>query len=220
MRRRLHYNRRAAKSGTARSLVVFLHGYGADGADLLGLAEPFAPHLPDTVFVAPDAPEPCPGNPSGFQWFPIPWLDGSSEAVAASGLAHAADDLSGFLDMVMQAERVAPAQTMLIGFSQGTMIALHVAPRRMEMLAGVIGFSGRLLAPERLSTEVLSKPPILLVHGDLDNVVPPADMLRAATALSEAGFDVATHSSRGTAHGIAPDGLTLALAFLRKHLTA
>ena len=218
MTRDLRSARRGPRSGPATSLVVFLHGYGADGADLLGLADVLGPHLPGTVFAAPDAPERCPGNPAGFQWFPIPWLDGSSEALAAAGLLRAAQDLDAWLDAAMAAEAVGPAQTALVGFSQGTMMALHLAPRRAAALAGVVGFSGRLLRPELLAGAVVSRPPELLVHGDADTVVPPADTPRAAAALRAEGFDVATHVSRGTAHGIAPDGLSAALAFLAKHL--
>jgi phospholipase/carboxylesterase len=216
--RDLRAGRRAAKSGRAKSLVVFLHGYGADGADLLGLAEPLAPHLPDTAFAAPDAPEPCAGNPFGFQWFPIPWLDGSSEAAAQAGLAASARDLNAWLDGAMAAEGVGPDRTALVGFSQGTMMALHVAPRRAEALAGVVGFSGRLLAPDRLAAEAVSKPPVLLVHGDRDEMVPPAAMPEAAAALAAAGFEVASVTERGMGHGIGPEGLGQALAALRSWL--
>ena len=218
MTRKLNVHRRGALSGKTRSVVVFLHGYGADGQDLLGLADPLAPHLKDTVFLAPDAPEPCPGNPFGFQWFPIPWLDGSSEAAAADGLARSAADLDGFLDGVCADEGVKPSELALVGFSQGTMISLHVALRRAVPVAGVVGFSGRLLVPERLSAEIKCRPPVLLIHGDADQVVPPSDMPKAALALRAAGVEVQTHVSRGVAHGIAPDGLSLALGFLKGHL--
>ncbi len=218
MTRVLKQGRVAPKSGRVRSVVVFVHGYGADGADLLGLAEPLAPHLPDTLFVAPDAPEPCAGNPFGRQWFAIPWLDGSSEAEAAAGLARAAQDLHAFLDDLLKDQSLAPESLALLGFSQGTMMALEVAPRRALPLAGVVGFSGRLLRPEALGREALCKPPVLLLHGDADPVVPFADLGRAADALAAAGFETYAHVMRGTGHGIAPDGLSVALAFLRQHL--
>ncbi len=216
--RTLQFGRRPARSGKPRHLVVFLHGYGADGQDLLGLADPLAPHLPDAVFVAPDAPDPCSGNPFGFQWFPIPWLDGSSEAAAADGLAQSAADLNGFLDGLLVQEKLEAAQTALIGFSQGTMMALHVALRRAEPLAGIVGFSGRLLYPDRLSAELRSRPPVLLAHGDEDPMVPFSDMAKAASALQDAGVAVQTHVSRQTGHGIAPDGLQAALRFLQSQL--
>lgn len=214
----LKFGRRAAKSAQARSLVVFLHGYGADGADLLGLADPLAPHLPDTVFVAPNAPEPCRGNPFGFQWFPIPWLDGSSQQEAEAGLARAAAALDGFLDARLAEEGLAPEALALVGFSQGTMMALQVAPRRAAPVAGIVGFSGRLLAPETLAAEVVSRPPVLLIHGDADEIVPFAALAQAADGLSATGFEVYTHVSRGTGHGIAPDGLSAALQFLHHRL--
>jgi phospholipase/carboxylesterase len=198
--------------------VVLLHGYGADGTDLLGLADPLAPHMPDTVFVAPDAPERCVNNPFGYQWFPIPWLDGSSESAAdASRLASAAR-LDAFLDGVLEQEGITPSQLILFGFSQGTMMSLHVAPRRPEAIAGIVGFSGRLLEPEKLAGEALSKPPVLLVHGDADDIVPISSLREAGDALTRAGFETYAHVMKGTAHGIAPDGLSVALSFMREKL--
>lgn len=218
MMRELTSGRRGAARGQAKNAVVFVHGYGADGADLLGLADPLAPHLPDTAFHAPDAPEPCAGNPFGRQWFPIPWLDGSSEADAAAGLLRAAEDLNGFLDRILSEEGLAPEALALVGFSQGAMISLHVAPRRPQAMAGIVAISGRLLAPERLAAEALVKPPVLLVHGDEDPVVPFQDMRLAGNALIDAGFETFGHVMKGTGHGIAPDGLGVTLQFLKERL--
>lgn len=219
MTRVLKSGRKGPQSGETRSVVVFLHGYGANGADLLGLADPLGEHLPDTLFVAPDAPETIPGMPSGFQWFPIPWLDGSSQEEAERGLAAASEDLNAFLDALMVDEDVLPEQVALFGFSQGTMMSLHVAPRREDPVAGIVAFSGRLLSPETLADEVVSRPPVMLIHGDADDVVPPSSLPEAAEALQQAGWeDVYAHVMKGTAHGIAPDGLGVALAFLRDKL--
>jgi phospholipase/carboxylesterase len=198
---------------------VFLHGYGANGADLLGLADPLADHLPDTLFVAPDAPENCAGSPFGYQWFPIPWIDGSSEEESSRGMQQAVEDLNAFLDALMVDEDLLPEQVCLFGFSQGTMMSLHIAPRREDPVAGIVAFSGRLLEPELLADEVRSSMPILLVHGDQDDVVPVQSLPQAAEALQNAGFsDVYAHVMKGTAHGIAPDGLSVALAFIRDQL--
>ncbi|QFT96284.1 Carboxylesterase 2 [Roseovarius sp. THAF8] len=220
MTRVLQAGRKEPLSGTTRSVVVFLHGYGANGADLLGLADPLVEHLPDTLFVAPDAPETIPMMPTGYQWFPIPWIDGSSEEEAHRGLQAASEDLNAFLDALMVDEDVLPEQVVLFGFSQGTMMALHVAPRREDEIAGIVGFSGRLLQPELLADEVVSRPPVLLVHGDADDVVPPQSLPEAAEALQSAGWkEVYAHVMKGTAHGIAPDGLSVALAFMRDKLS-
>jgi phospholipase/carboxylesterase len=220
MTRVLQAGRKAPLSGSTRSVVVFLHGYGANGEDLLGLADPLSEHLPDTLFVAPDAPETCAGSPMGFQWFPIPWIDSSSEEEAERGLLAAADDLNAFLDALMVDEDVLPEQVVLFGFSQGTMMSLHVVPRREDAIAGVVGFSGRLMSPELLTDQVLSRPPILLVHGDADDVVPVQSMPEAVEALQSADFkEVFAHIMKGTGHGIAPDGLSVALAFVRDKLS-
>lgn len=218
MIRNLNSARRGAARGAAKAAVVFVHGYGADGRDLLGLADPLAPHLPGVAFFAPDAPEPCALNPMGHQWFPIPWLDGSAPEAAEAGLTRAAADLNAFLDDLLSNEGLAPSALALVGFSQGTMMSLHIAPRRAAPLAAVVGFSGRLLNPEALVAEAQSKPPVLLIHGDADEVVPVSDLPKAADALVAAGFETYAHISKGTGHGIAPDGLSLALGFLRERL--
>jgi len=219
MTRALGAERVEAASGETRSCVVLLHGYGANGRDLIGLAGPLADHMPDTLFLSPDAPEECVGSPLGLQWFPIPWIDGSSEETARQGLLAAAADLDAFLDGVMVDEDLLPEQVLLLGFSQGAMMALHVAPRREDAVAGVVAISGRLLEPEALTEEVACRPPVLLVHGDLDEVVPVQAMPEAARALEEAGWsEVYAHIMKGTGHGIAPDGLSVALAFMRDRL--
>ncbi|GAB4307657.1 MAG: alpha/beta fold hydrolase [Roseovarius sp.] len=216
MTRVLRAGRKGPQSGQVKSAVVFLHGYGANGADLLGLADILGEHLRDTLFVAPDAPEEIPMMPGARQWFPIPWLDGSSPEAAAQGMARAVADIDAFLDALMADQGLLPAQVALFGFSQGSMLALHVAPRRAQPLAGVVAFSGRLLAPERLRDEVRSRPPVLLVHGDQDDMVPPQALPEAAEALQAAGWqELYAHVMKGTGHGIAPDGLSVALGFLR-----
>lgn len=219
MTRALQADRREPVSGDLRSAVVFLHGYGANGADLLGLADVLGEHLPDTMFIAPDAPEACAGAPMGFQWFPIPWIDGSSEEESRQGLDRASDDLNAFLDGVMVDYDLLPEQVMIFGFSQGTMMSLHVAPRREDAVAGICAFSGRLLEPELLADELTCRPAVLLVHGDQDDVVPVQSLPEAAEALQGAGWkEVYAHIMKGTGHGIAPDGFSVALAFMRERL--
>lgn len=214
MTRELKFGRRAALSGKARSLVVFVHGYGADGADLLGLADPLGAHLPDTVFLAPDAPEACAGNPFGRQWFSIPRFDGSSEVDAAVGMNRAADDMNAFLDARLAEEGLGPEALVLVGFSQGAMMSLHVAPRREVAVAGVVAISGKLMRPATLAQEGKVKPPVLLIHGDQDPVVPFEEMAAAGNVLVSNGFATYGHVMKGTGHGIAPDGLQVALSFI------
>ena len=220
MTRVLNSRRKETISGSTRSVIVFLHGYGANGADLLSIADVLAEHLPDTLFIAPDAPETCPGNPTGYQWFPIPWLDGSSEEEAKLSMEAACSDLNYFLDALIVDEDILPEQVALFSFSQGTMMSLHIAPRREDSFAGLVAFSGRLLEPELLSDEVKNKPPVLLIHGDQDDVVPPASISEAAVGLEKAGFkEVFAHVMKGTGHSIDQDGLSVALAFLRDKLS-
>ena len=142
---------------------------------------------------------------------------GLGEEEARAGMAVAVEKLDGWLTDVMAEEGVSADQTVLVGFSQGTMMSLHVGPRCDAQLAGIVGFSGRLLEPENIG-DVITKPPVLLVHGDMDDVVPPSSMPEAADALTGAGFEVFTHVSKGMGHGIGPDGLSLALSFMAQKL--
>ena len=217
MTRILKSDTRMPDSGRVESAVIFLHGYGANGADLLGLAAVLAEYMPDTLFLAPDAPEVNAMSEAGLQWFPIPWIDGSSEEDAMLGLRSASQDLNAYLDGVMIDFDLLPEQVIVFGFSQGTMMALHVIPRRDEAIAGLVVFSGQLLEPEALVDDARAFLPILLVHGDQDDVVPIAALPKAVEGLQAAGFkDVYAHVMKDGAHGIAPDGLQVALAFMRK----
>ena len=218
MSRILKFGRKPAASGRAKSLVVFLHGYGANGADLLDIGDVLAPHLPDTAFAAPDAADRIPGAPFGYQWFPIPRFDGSSEAQSADGLKRSAEDLNAFFDQRLAYEGLGPEALALVGFSQGAMMSLEVAPRRAVAPAAVVAISGRLIRPERLATEATSRPPVLIMHGDQDAVVDFAEMAAAADALVANGFDTYGHVMKGMGHGISQDGLQAMLGFLKQNL--
>lgn len=212
MTRILKYGRKGADH--PKRMVIFLHGYGADGADLLSLSDPLGPHLPDTVYYAPDAPEPCAASAFGRQWFSIPRFDGSTAAQSAAGLAAASYDLNAFIDQRLAAENLTPKDLIILGFSQGAMMALNVAPRRDQPIAGVISISGRLINPMVLAGEAKVKPEVLLIHGDRDDVVNFGEMHLAGQALAEAGFQTFAHVMKGSGHGISPDGLQVALAFM------
>lgn len=218
MTRDLMIKRRPAASGETKSVVLFLHGYGADGADLLGLADPLAPHLRDTTFIAPDAPERSAANPEGHQWFPIPRLDGSSEAEEAAGIQAAAEDVEALIGQILRQEGLGPDRLVLFGFSQGAALAIKVAAERAEPVAGVVSFSGWVIDPEHFAQRVVSRPPVLLVHGDKDEMVPLGRFHEAGQTLEAAGFEVYGHVMEGTGHGISADGLSVALTFIAQVL--
>jgi phospholipase/carboxylesterase len=201
-----------ASGGAARQLVVLVHGYGANGNDLIALGEHWRGVLPDAAFVSPDAPEGCPGNPfGGRQWFPLTMRDQDERW---HGLQRAGPDLDQFIDEELKRLGLADDALALVGFSQGTMMALHVGLRRKRPMAAIVGFSGVLVAPERLETDVASKPPILLIHGDMDDIIPVQAIHLASSALAEAGLAVEWHVRPGLPHGIDPEGLEIAGRFL------
>lgn len=208
----------AAKSGTAKSLVILLHGYGADGNDLIGLAGPMSGALADTEFVSPHAPEPCRLSPMGRQWFPISYIDGSSEEEMRAGAARAVVALDAFIDAEIERSGLPADKVALMGFSQGTMMSLHVGLRRAEALAGIVGFSGRLIEPEKLETEIRSKPPVLLIHGTADEVVTFDSLAHAEEGMSAAGVPVETLARPGLGHGIDERGIVSAAQFLIQRL--
>ena len=197
--------------GKVGHMVVLLHGYGADGNDLIGLAPLLGQLMPDVVFYAPNAPYPCEGNPFGYQWFGISRLD---PALALAGVRNAAPFVDDFLDDKLGAHGLDESKLVLVGFSQGTMLALHVGLRRKKQLAGIVGFSGMLAGPELLRAEARTKPPVLLVHGDADEMLPHTLTERAAEALIAAGLETRLHIAEGIGHTIDETGLQLAARFL------
>ena len=208
--------RMAASSGEApTALVVLLHGLGADGNDLIGLAPVWAPHLPHVEFVSPNAPHPCDMAPFGRQWFS---LQVRSEEVMLKGVRQSGPILEEFLESELARTGLGWDRLALVGFSQGTMMSLHVAPRLKQTPAGVIGYSGALVAGSLLDEECSGKPPVSLVHGMADEVVPHTALSAAEAALRSVGIEVESLSRPGLGHSIDEEGLGRGLAFLQRVL--
>ncbi|WMT86695.1 prolyl oligopeptidase family serine peptidase [Pelagibacterium sp. 26DY04] len=204
-------------SGHAKSAVVLLHGYGSDGRDLISLGQFWRDSFPDTLFVAPNAPEVCGGNPFGYQWFPLD-LERDRDLSRLVGAETAAPVVTSFLNDLWAQTGLTPGQTILGGFSQGAMMALYAGLRLPESLLGIVSCSGLVVAPEKLGNEIASRPPVLLIHGDIDDVVPVMGSEVALPILLDLGIEAKLHISQGTGHSIAQDGLDAATAFLRERL--
>ena len=213
--------RLAPRSGSARQLVVFLHGYGADGNDLIDIGRVWQQFLPQAAFVSPHAPEPCSQAPVGRQWFALTFRDPNERWV---GVNKAAPVLERFIDAELIRHNLPPAALALVGFSQGTMMALHVGLRRSAPPAAIVGYSGLLVLPpdgnlEKVAAEIKSRPPVLLVHGDQDELIPPQALFQSAQGLAALGVSVEWHLSAGIGHGIDPEGLRHGGEFLARCFT-
>ena len=208
------------RSGAARRLVVFLHGYGADGNDLIEIGRAWQPLLPDAAFVSPHAPRPCGQAPMGREWFPLTFRDPNERW---TGVNAAAPMLNGFLDAELKRYDLPASALALVGFSQGTMMALHVGPRRATAPAAIVGYSGLLAlppnaAPDAVAAEIRTRPPVLLVHGDRDDLIPVQALFHATQTLAALEMPVEWHISQGIGHGIDGEGLRHGGEFLARRL--
>ena len=194
-----------------RQIMALLHGYGSDGNDLIGLGQHWGPLLPQMLFVSPNAPNPCAGNPFGYEWFP---LDVDRIAGRIEGAKQARPLVVDFLETLWADTGLTATETFLVGFSQGAMMALHVGTALEQRLRGVIAFSGAFVPADGVLDGKFAKPPVALIHGELDSVVDPNLSRQAAEDLRAAGFEASLHISKGLAHGISPDGLDFATGFI------
>jgi phospholipase/carboxylesterase len=189
--------------------VVLLHGYGADGNDLIEMGRQWQPLFPQAAFVAPHAPEPMPLSPMGRQWFPLSMRDMEERW---RGVIKAGPVLEAFLHAELRRQSLPPSVLALVGFSQGTMMALHIGLRRAVAPAAIVGYSGLLVlqagkGPKDLAAEVRGKPPILLVHGEADDLIPVTALFDSAEMLADADIPCEWHLSLGLGHGIDGEGL-------------
>jgi phospholipase/carboxylesterase len=206
------------RGGQAKRLVVFLHGYGADGNDLIEIGRAWQPLLPDTVFVSPHAPEPCGQAPTGRQWFDLTFRTPNERW---DGSRKAAPVLERFLDAELARHKLPPQALALVGFSQGTMMSLHVGLRRAVPPAAIVGYSGLFVLPDdaepaAVKGEIKSRPPVLLVHGDQDQLIPPQALFQSAQDLAALEVPVEWHMSPGVGHGIDQEGLRHGGEFLAR----
>lgn len=202
-------------SGTApKHIVLLLHGYGSNGADLISLAPHWRHALPDALFLAPNAPERC-GMGAGYQWWP---LSAFTPQALAAGAASAASAIDAFIDRKLGQYGLSEANLAIVGFSQGTMMALHVGLRRQNKVAGIVGYSGMVAGAAELAHQRLTKPPVLLIHGSADPVVPVAALHATKAALRKLGIEVSAHVSPGLGHSVDPVGLRLGGEFVAKAL--
>ena len=196
-------------------LVILLHGVGSNGQDLISLAPMFSQSLPKAMFVSPDAPFACdmvpPGYPNAYQWFSLQDRD---PQVMLDGVKHVFPIVEEFIDKQLETYGVAREKLALLGFSQGTMTALHVAPRLKKKIAGVLGYSGSLLWDNEVDKEALHKMPIHLIHGEADDVVPVQAWGQAKETLENHGFKVSGHTSMGLSHSVDQAGIDSGQAFL------
>jgi len=192
-------------------LIIFCHGYGADGNDLIGLSSYFQKILPNAIFMSPNAPQKCDLNPLGYQWFDF---QSGDPTLIWKGVLEAASILNSFIDEQLEKYNLSDDNLALIGFSQGTMMSLHVGLRRKKPMRALVGFSGKLIGEELLKDDLVSKPPIYLIHGEQDPMVPHQETINASDVLQRHDVEVQKHISPNTPHSIAEDGLKIAIDFL------
>lgn len=201
--------------GSPKQIVLLLHGYGSSGADLITLAPHWQRDLPDALFLAPNAPQRLSYLASGYQWWP---LAAFTPQALASGTASAAPAIDSFIERKLHQYGLTEANLAIVGFSQGTMMALHVGLRRPHRVAAIVGYSGMLTGGHELSHLPITKPPVLLVHGSADPVVPVAALHAAKMQLEHLGIDVTAHTSLGVGHSVDPVGLEMGGKFVAKAL--
>ena len=202
--------------GSPKQIVLLLHGYGSSGVDLIALAPHWQRDLPDALFLAPNAPRRLSNLSSGYQWWP---LSAFTPQALASGAASAAPAIEAFIERKLQQYGLTEANLAVVGFSQGAMMALHVGLRRPRQIAAIVGYSGMMTGGHELAHLPITRPPVLLVHGSADPVVPVAALHAAKTQLERLGVDVTTHISTGVAHSVDPVGLRMGGEFVVRALT-
>jgi phospholipase/carboxylesterase len=199
-----------------KSAVILCHGYGGDGKDISILANYWRAHLPNTIFICPDAPEKCAASPSGFQWFDL--MDQTPEQVLSKSLV-AESKLNKLIDEVKDKNNLLANQIVIGGFSHGCMISLQTGIKRKDTINSIIGYSGRIIDVNHLGKNIVSKPNIILMHGELDQIVQVNSLLEAKDFFIKNNYQVESHIFKNCEHRIPTEGSSLGLQFIKKHLS-
>jgi len=199
-----------------KSAVILCHGYGGDGKDISILANYWRAHLPNTIFICPDAPEKCAASPTGFQWFDL--MDQTPEQVLSKSLV-AESKLNKLIDEVKDKNNLLANQIVIGGFSQGCMISLQTGIKRKDTIGGILGYSGRIIDTEHLEKNIISRPHIILMHGDIDQIVPVNSLLEAKDFFIKNNYPIETKIFDNCEHRIPTEGSSLGLQFIKKHLS-
>ena len=198
-----------------KNAVILCHGYGGDGKDISILAGYWRTYLPDTIFICPDAPEKCEASPSGFQWFDL--TDQDPEQILSKSLV-AENKLNKLIDEVKESYNLLANQIIIGGFSQGSMISLQTGIKRKDKINSILGYSGKIINLEHLSKNIVSRPNIFLMHGDIDQVVPVDGLLEAKNFFNKNNYEIETKIFKDCEHRIPMEGSSLGLQFIKKHL--
>ena len=197
-----------------KNAVILCHGYGGDGKDISILASYWRPHLPDTIFICPDAPEVCAASPTGYQWFDL--MDQTPEQILSKSLV-AENKLNKLIDEVIEKNNLQSSQIIIGGFSQGCMISLQTGIKRKDKINSILGYSGRIIGKDHLSKNIISRPNIILMHGDIDQVVPIDGFLEAKDFFIKNDYKIETKIFKNCEHRIPTEGSSLGLQFIKKH---
>ena len=198
-----------------KNAVILCHGYGGDGKDISILAGYWRTYLPDTIFICPDAPEKCEASPSGFQWFDL--TDQDPEQILSKSLV-AENKLNKLIDEVKEGYNLLANQIIIGGFSQGSMISLQTGIKRKDKINSILGYSGKIIDLKHLSKNIVSRPNIFLMHGDIDQVVPVDGLLEAKNFFNKNNYEIETKIFKDCEHRIPMEGSSLGLQFIKKHL--
>ena len=200
-----------------KNAVILCHGYGGDGKDISILANYWRAHLPETIFICPDAPERCAASPSGYQWFDL--MDQSQDQILSKSFV-AENKLNELIDEVKKKNGLTANQISLSGFSQGCMLILQTGLKREDKINSIVGYSGKIIDTEHLSKNIKSKPNIILMHGDIDQVVTIDAFLEAKDFFSKNNYSITSKIFKNCEHRIPTEGSSLGLQFINKHFNS